>query len=212
MSGIGPVSVVLTYSDDRVLKKDKSVAIADTNFLSEEHYTPDSGFFTRVEDLSAGSSSIRFEEPKFLPQYLSPSQEWSNTSSSAGFVKIIEHHRTFHEAHTVVVPAGHFTNCIRVETETSYKGPGEIRGTRYFKDWYAPNVGLVKTLVLGERPQFSLEEKVPIIKVLLAESGLSNHRVAIIELSAFVGPASDHDRSAKLSTADEQRINPAMSR
>ena len=63
MSGVGPVSVVWTYSDDRVLKKDKSVAIADTNFRSEEYYTPDSGFFTRVEELSAGSSSIRFEEP-----------------------------------------------------------------------------------------------------------------------------------------------------
>jgi hypothetical protein len=48
--------------------------------------------------------------------------------------------------------------------------------------------------------------------MLLAESGLFNHRVAIIELSTFVGPASDHDRSAKLSAADEQRINPAMSR
>jgi hypothetical protein len=42
----------------------------------------------------------------------------------------------------------HFSNCIRIETEAVYSDSSSkqdgVRKLRYL-DWYAPNVGLVKT-------------------------------------------------------------------
>ena len=48
----------------------------------------------------------------------------------------------------MLVPAGRFAGCIRIETEASYHDLAGIGDKRYFTDWYAPDVGLVKTLVL----------------------------------------------------------------
>jgi hypothetical protein len=92
-------------------------------------------------------------EDSFLPRYLSPDLIWSS-SMHFDLLKITENYRSFLEDDEVVSPAGSFSQCIRVETETSYDGPpgtgsnGDIRGKRYFIDWYAPDVGLIKTLVL----------------------------------------------------------------
>ena len=92
-----------------------------------------------------------------LPQYLWPDREWSNTlypfeNSPENFLKITETHRSFLEADEVVVPAGRFTDCIRIETEALYESPMGVGQKRYFLDWYAPDVGLVKTLVLSGGP------------------------------------------------------------
>jgi hypothetical protein len=64
---------------------------------------------------------------------------------------ITQTHWTSLEAGIVQVPAGHYSNCIRIETEAVYKDDSSNdAGTRRLRyvDWYAPNVGLVKTLVL----------------------------------------------------------------
>jgi hypothetical protein len=92
-------------------------------------------------------------EDSLLPRSLSPDRIWSS-STHFDILKMYENHRSFFENDEVVSPAGSFSQCIRVETETSYDGPlgtgshADIRDKRYFIDWYAPDVGLVKTLVL----------------------------------------------------------------
>lgn len=107
-------------------------------------------------------------EDNFLPRYLRPDRIWSSGTHSVlanrcarcgaenpfDILKITENHRSFLENDEVIIPAGRFSGCIRVETEISYEDPpgtgskADILGKRYFIDWYAPDVGLVKTLVL----------------------------------------------------------------
>jgi hypothetical protein len=168
---------------------------------SEEHYTLEGAFLTRVEEIAEESGSIRFEEARFLPQYFLPHQEWSNTLSPVGFLRIVQHHRTFLERNILIVPAGHFSNCMRIETEATYDGPNNAHGVRYFTDWYAPNVGLVKTLVLGDGPQFWLEARFPVVRALLADTALFRHPVADVELSTFAGSSQADNRGASLSAS-----------
>jgi hypothetical protein len=119
----------------------------------ETRYIVEAGFITRVQTLGK-VSWIRLEERRFLPQYLWPERTWSNTLSpfqdlSEGILTVKQKHRTFLEEQDVVVPGGRFADCIRVETEASYQNPAESSDQRFFEDWYAPDVGLVKTIVLN---------------------------------------------------------------
>jgi hypothetical protein len=119
----------------------------------EIHYVIEGDYVTRITSVG-GRTQIRVEERRFLPQYLWPDRAWSNTvspfeKSPGDFLKITQNHRTFLEAGPVVVPAGRFANCIRIETEAVYQSPAGPDDTKYFLDWYAPDVGLVKTLVLS---------------------------------------------------------------
>jgi hypothetical protein len=100
------------------------------------------------------SRQIMSEEREFLPLLLKPDLTWSNSLFPVGrFLKafhITQTHRTSLEARVVLVPAGHYSNCIRIETVAVYQddtpkiGPRRLR----YVDWYAPNVGLIKTVVL----------------------------------------------------------------
>jgi hypothetical protein len=117
-------------------------------------YLMEAGYFTRVSTLG-DRALVVFQENKFLPQFLKPGLSWSNSLFPFGEVPwafhAVQAHRSFLESRDVVVPAGHFSGCIRIETETQYEGGSsqnsESRPLRYI-DWYAPNVGLVKTQVV----------------------------------------------------------------
>jgi hypothetical protein len=122
----------------------------------ETRYLAEAGYITRIASLS-DRTQIRFEERRFLPQYLWPDRTWSNTlspfeNSPNDFLKVTQNHSSFLEADEVAVPAGRFANCIRIETEALYESPAGVGQKRYFLDWYAPDVGLVKTLVLSGGP------------------------------------------------------------
>jgi hypothetical protein len=152
----------------------------------ETRYVLDGGYITRIAGLG-GASRVRLEEHGFLPQYLRPDQGWSNIlspfeHSPADILKITQNHRTFLEAEEVVVPAGRFPGCIRIETEASYQSPAGISDKRYYTDWYAPDVGLVKTLVLS--------------------GGQDGHEMARIVLLRFAKsePTAPLQRSNRLST------------
>jgi hypothetical protein len=114
-------------------------------------YVMEDGYLTRVS--SVGVQVWASYERRFLPQYLKPGLTWSNSlypfGRLPGAFYITQAHRTFLEAGDVVVPAGRFSGCIRIETDAVY-GPPRKDGVLRLKyvDWYAPNVGLVKTLVL----------------------------------------------------------------
>jgi hypothetical protein len=134
-------------------------------------YLIEGGYITRVSTLS-DRAMVVFEESRFLPQFLRPGLTWSNSLFPFGEQPKAFHaeqaHRSFLESGDVVVPAGHFSDCIRIETETRYERndprDNESRPLRYI-DWYAPNVGLVKTRVV--------------------ESGFFGSEIAHIELLSF---------------------------
>lgn len=117
-------------------------------------YVMEDGYLTRVS--SVGIPSWASYERRFLPQFLKPGLTWTNSLFPFGRFPLAFHitqtHRTFLEAGDVVVPAGRFSGCIRIETDAVY-GPPRKDGVLRLKyvDWYAPNVGLVKTRVLKRR-------------------------------------------------------------
>ena len=117
-------------------------------------YVMEDGYLTRVS--SVGVPSWASYERRFLPQFLKPGLTWTNSLFPFGRFPlafyITQTHRTFLEAGDVVVPAGRFSGCIRIETDAVY-GPPRKDGVLHLKyvDWYAPNVGLVKTRVLKSR-------------------------------------------------------------
>lgn len=117
-------------------------------------YVPEGGYLTRR---SGNVESGRFlaAERAFLPQALKPDLTWSNTvvpfEGQPGAFNVTQLHRTFFERRDVVVPAGRFSGCIRIETEALYQGDSsreDLPLRLKYLDWYAPQVGLVKTLVL----------------------------------------------------------------
>jgi hypothetical protein len=135
----------------------------------ETRYVVENGYISRSASLG-GRTAIRLNEHDFLPQYMWPDRTWSNTLSPFDqlpddILKVAQIHRSFLEGREVVVPAGRFSTCIRIETEASYPSPAGTHDKRYFTDWYAPDVGLVKTLVLS--------------------SGQNGHEIARIELLRF---------------------------
>jgi hypothetical protein len=144
-SGFNGAGPVISAELQRAYPPDKSQL--------EIHYVLEGDYLTRITSFGGGAQ-IRVEERRFLPQYLWPGRAWSNTlspfeKSADALLKITQSHRSFLEADPVVVPAGQFANCIRIETEVVYQIPSEPGDSRYFVDWYAPDVGLVKTLVLS---------------------------------------------------------------
>lgn len=117
-------------------------------------YLAQRGYITRL--LSTGDNGwTPFEEREFLPQLLKPDLTWSNSlrpfERAPESFHVTQTHRTFLESKVVAVPAGYFSGCIRIETAALYQDDASKmirpRRVRYI-DWYAPDVGLVKTLVL----------------------------------------------------------------
>jgi hypothetical protein len=129
-------------------------------------------YVTHLIPFGGGSQTLS-EEQEFLPRLLKPGLKWSNSvfpfgSLPEGF-QLTQTHRTSLETGIVQVPAGNFTNCIRIETETVYKANSfakavSARRLKYV-DWYAPNIGLIRTQVL--------------------ETGFFGSEVARVELLSF---------------------------
>jgi hypothetical protein len=165
-------------------------------------YLIEGGYLTRNSSLG-DPAWILSEERRFLPQRLKPDLTWSNTLFPFNHLleafHVTQSHRTFLEADDVVVPAGHFFRCIRIETEAVYEGglsPGVVGRRLTYLDWYALNVGLVKTLVLNGGPYA--------------------HEIARLELLSFVESqikGSTHLSKAALmpSMSVPQRVRPSSS-
>jgi hypothetical protein len=152
----------------------------------ETGYVVEDGYISRIASLG-GRSRIRLEERGFLPQYLRPNRVWSNTLSPlANFptLTITQNHRSVLEGHDVVVPAGHFAECIRIETEASYQSPVGVGDKRYFTDWYAPDVGLVKTLVLSGGREIARIDLLRFVKSQATAPLLVSNRRSIVSSSS----------------------------
>ncbi|HEY1852499.1 MAG TPA: hypothetical protein VGG60_15870 [Candidatus Binataceae bacterium] len=157
---------------DRVVGSQYVPALKLTGLVVEEFYNLDraglrpivyqdtDGYITRLSGLDYAANQIkapawgRSEEKNFIPEHLTPNLAWKNIlfpyGKLPGSFDITQAHQSFMEPAEVVVPAGHFRNCIRIETLAHYEG-GEYATqkqnlTLTYEDWYAPNVGLVRTV------------------------------------------------------------------
>jgi hypothetical protein len=148
---------------DRVLGASRLHRGADVSQVESEYsgrtgildssirYVPEHGYLTRQLIINKGSWMT--SETSFIPQRLEPDLTWSNSlvpfGQQPGTFHIAQTHRTFFDARTIEVPAGHFAGCIRIETtalyQSSFQGNPPLQ--LHYIDWYAPHVGLVKTLV-----------------------------------------------------------------
>ena len=163
-------------------------------------YKPGNQYIARsvsYGNLAAGSldRQILSREQEFLPRVLKPGVHWSNTVYPFGGVlrdfKIVEKHLVYAEDRTVTVPAGQFSNCIRIETTAAFatnslNSRQQRRHLKYL-DWCAPNVGLVKTTLLQpglfDREIAKVElvqlRHMPFKEALPPPHDLAEHRTAI---------------------------------
>ena len=141
-------------------------------------YVESEGYLTRLSGLDYVSDRItapswgRSIEEDFLPDHLAPDQAWSNKlfpyGELPGGFEVDQQHKTYFERGDVVVPAGRFAGCIRIETRARYVGGAYAAEkqnlTLAFVDWYAPNVGLVRTIAYQDDLGGSVMDTVELIR------------------------------------------------
>lgn len=124
-------------------------------------YCAEGGFLHRVMSLeyrgdTLEDNGLRSGELRFLPTDLGHTETWEGLTNAyrlpdgSGFV-VQQSHRAAVEVQPVVVPAGSFEECVRVDTTAIHyatDASGQPVGPRivyHYADWYAAGVGLVKT-------------------------------------------------------------------
>jgi hypothetical protein len=175
---------------DRVIGSQYVPALRITGLVVEEFYNLDraglrpiiyqetDGYITRLSGLDYAANQIkapawgRSEEKNFMPDHLAPNLVWKNTlfpyGKLPGSFDITQAHQSFMEPAEVIVPAGHFHNCIRIETLAHYEG-GQYAVQKQnlnltYEDWYAPNVGLVRTVAYQGGPAGAEMERVELTR------------------------------------------------
>ncbi len=141
-------------------------------------YTQKGGYLTRLSGLDYVKHKIkppawgRSIEEDFLPERLTPDAIWQNKlfpyGKLPGGFDIAQSHKSFMEGSNVVVPAGRYAGCIRIDTLARYEGGAYARQPHVLKlayeDWYAPNVGLVRTIAYEGGPSGPEMERVELIR------------------------------------------------
>lgn len=123
-------------------------------------YYQDQGYMHRAMSLEYRGQEIvelglHASEERFLPARLDERSQWNGTTTAydtpggSGYA-VEQHHAAAPEPDAVEVPAGRFAGCIRVDTVAvqQMREDGRGRGQAtvlYYRDWYAPNVGLVRS-------------------------------------------------------------------
>lgn len=151
-------------------------------------YYAKNGYIARLSALDYDQKTIlapswgRSEEAQFLPLQLQPNLAWSNVifpyGHLSGSFDINQSHRTFAEAKEIKTPAGRFSNCIRIETQAKYEGgmyarkkpPLELT----YLDWYAPNVGLIRTVTLEGGPTGPEMDRVELVRFNVTPASAQN--------------------------------------
>ncbi len=129
--------------------------------ISPVAYCRNGGFLHRALSLEYHGGEVReiglgAGEERFLPEGLGADQAWDSLTTAydlgggSGY-RIQQNHHALVEAQSIEVPAGRFTGCVRVDTVAVQGGRrnGMDEGepvVLYYSDWYAANVGLVRTL------------------------------------------------------------------
>ncbi len=124
-------------------------------------YYRDGDFLHRILSLEYRDGEVAeagldsFEE-RFLPLGLAVTGAWEGQTRAYALgpeneYRVIQKHRAQRENAAVEVPAGHFRDCIRVDTTAVHATTrdGQTDGSPmvlYYSDWYAPNVGLIQSV------------------------------------------------------------------
>jgi hypothetical protein len=124
-------------------------------------YYRENGFLYRALSLEYRDGQLReiglgAAEERFLPDQLLPEASWESYTTAYDLggsdrYGVAQRHRAVLDSQSVRVPAGVFSNTLRVDTMARHRGQHEGRAGRepvvlYYQDWYAPNVGLVRTV------------------------------------------------------------------
>jgi len=147
-------------------------------------YITKDGYWTRLSGLDYSKEDIeapawgRSEEGEFMPAILMPGINWNSQIFPFGHMPgsfyIRQLHHTFFESADVVVPAGHFAGCMRIETEALYQGGSYAKFRKplrlVYEDYYAPHVGLVKTTALQSTIHGPEVERVELIRFLAPQT------------------------------------------
>jgi len=119
------------------------------------------GFLYRALSLEYRGGEVReiglgSNEERFLPDGFGADVAWDSVTTAYDLgggngYGVQQTHWVVPDAGAVDVPAGRFTGCVRVETVALHTGrhDGVNDGepvVLYYSDWYAPNVGLIRTL------------------------------------------------------------------
>jgi hypothetical protein len=122
----------------------------------------------------------RSEDASFLPNVLVPSLAWRSIGLPYGRLpgafRLRESHFAYAEPQEVIVEAGHFKDCIRVDTRALFVG-GPYRRfkdtTRLdYSDWYAPEVGLVKSVAREGSSHGAQTDRVELVRFSVAPATL----------------------------------------
>lgn len=175
---------------DKVVGEQYVPSLDVTGEVVEEYYNMDrggsrpivyvvkNGYLNRLSGLEYAKEDIaapawgRSEDGAFLPVRLTPELSWHSKILPFGHLDgafdINQEHRSVFETEDVVVPAGRFSNCMRIDTNAVYEGGSYARAGKKmvlaYRDWYAPNVGLVKTIALEGGPSGPVMERVELVK------------------------------------------------
>jgi hypothetical protein len=155
-------------------------------------YVVKDGFLSRLSGMEFGQDDIqtpvwgRSEDREFLPSRMAPNVRWNSTMFPFGHLPdsfdIRQSHVTAFENDDVVVPAGRYSGCIRIDTRATYEGGQYAKAKKpanlLYRDWYASNVGLVKTEVMEGEDGSQRMELVELVKYIrapqIAENASSN--------------------------------------
>jgi hypothetical protein len=133
-------------------------------------YYRENGFLYRAISLEYSGKEVRdvglgSGEERFLPDVLDRDLSWDSSTTAydlggGNSYGVRQMHRAVFEPGVIEVPAGRFTGCIRVDTVAVHGGKrdGEYDANvivLYYADWYAPNVGLVRTIE-SDRPDLNV--------------------------------------------------------
>lgn len=124
-------------------------------------YYWENGFLYRSMSLEYAGGELRdvgigSHEERFLPDRFGSTSAWDSLTiaydlgGGNGYTVRQTHSATI-EPGVIVVPAGRFTDCIRVDTVAVHSGQrdghyDDAPIVLYYSDWYAPHVGLIRTV------------------------------------------------------------------
>lgn len=130
-------------------------------------YCRKDGFLYRAMSLEYRGSEVReiglgSSEERFLPDGLTSSLTWDSLTTAYDLgggngYGVRQSHRAALELDVIEVPAGRFNGCVRVDTVALHSGRRQSQYDAdpivlYYSDWYAPKVGLVRT-IQSDRPE-----------------------------------------------------------
>jgi hypothetical protein len=169
-------------------------------------YITKNGYWTRLSGLDYSKDDIeapawgRSEEGEFMPAILMPGINWRSKlfpfGHMPGSFDIRQLHHTFFEPADIVVPAGHFAGCMRIETEALYEGGSYAKMGKplrlLYEDYYAPHVGLIKTQALEENIHGSEVERVELIRFLAPSTSAASTSPRSAQANGAGGSAASH--------------------